>query len=356
MEQTRPPEEFVSSRPSAARPRAWRALAACLAALLLVVVAVGLWARWRPLSDDDAARLRALSVARAVRTDLHPDASVLPGTALDRQVDALGPAATPSQVRRLGDRGNAAPAVSSLDDAADQLRREAGTVRDGDLASTMASVAASWWAASVTASGSASSHSAAQDPASSGNGSPGSSGSSGSSDDSAVAGDSDSTGASSARGTDKTSTAASPEAPASPTPLRTSECETTELAAVTALDRAAFTAEAAQARLSPGAAADAVAAASAHGRDLLREDAVAPLLSCDPRPVAARYELPSGFHGDPAAAAGEAQHEATEAVVRAVAASSPEERDWWWDALRSTSRDAQRLDPEQPVAALPGRD
>ena len=88
----------------------------------------------------------------------------------------------------------------------------------------------------------------------------------------------------------------------------------------------------------------------------LREPAVTPMLSCDPAPVAGGHVLPAGFAEDPARAVGGTLHEASAALVSAVGASSPEDRDWLLTALLETAVAAQRLDPEHPVPALPGRD
>lgn len=296
MEQTRPPEEFVSSRPPAPPARAWRVLAVALALVLVLVLAAGLWARWRPLSDDDAARLGARATVASVRADLHPDPSVLPDVVLTDQEAAFGPAATPSQARHLEARGTGAP-PSSLADAAARLADLARTSPDGELAATAASVAASWWAAEPPPTGA-----------------------------------------------DATNGAAS-------------SCEPAQLAAVTALDRARFTAEAATARIPADAAqAGAVDGVTNTLDATLREPAVTPLLSCDPAPVAGGHVLPAGFTEDPARAVGGTLREASAALVSAVAASSPEDRDWLLTALRETAGAAQQLDPEHPVTALPGRD
>ena len=67
MEDTRPPEEFVSSHPPASRARAWRLTALGLVLALLLVLAVCGWSLWRPLSDDDAARLSARATVESVR-------------------------------------------------------------------------------------------------------------------------------------------------------------------------------------------------------------------------------------------------------------------------------------------------
>lgn len=296
MEHTRPPEEFVSSRPPAPPARAWRVLAVALALVLVLVLAAGLWARWRPLSDDDAARLGARATVASVRADLHPDPSVLPDAVLADQEAAFGPAATPSQARHLEARGAGAP-PSSLADAAARLEDVARTSPDGELAATAASVAASWWAAEPPPTGADAANGAA------------------------------------------------------------SACEPAQLAAVTALDRARFTAEAATARIpADGAQAGAVDAVTDTLDATLREPAVTPLLSCDPAPVAGGHVLPAGFTEEPARAVGGTLREASAALVSAVAASSPEDRNWLLTALRETAGAAQQLDPEHPVTALPGRE
>lgn len=296
MEHTRPPEEFVSSRPPASPARAWRVLAVALALVLVLVLAAGLWARWRPLSDDDAARLGARATVASVRTDLHPDPSVLPDAVLADQEAAFGPAATPSQARHLEARGAGAP-PSSLADAAARLEDVARTSPDGELAATAASVAASWWAAEPPPTGA-----------------------------------------------DATNGAAS-------------SCAPSQLAAVTALDRARFTAEAATARIpADGAQGGTVDAVTDTLDATLRDPAVTPMLSCDPAPVAGGHVLPAGFTEDPARAVGGTLREASAALVSAVGASSPEDREWLLTGLLETAVAAQHLDPEHPVPALLGRD
>ena len=140
MEQTRPPEEFVSSRTPVPPARAWRTLAVVLCLVLVSVLGAGLWARWRPLSDVDATRLRARATVESVRADFQPDPSVLPDAVLSRQVAAFGPAATPSQTRHLGTRDTAGP-PHSLSDAAARLEEVARTAPEGDLAATAAGIA-----------------------------------------------------------------------------------------------------------------------------------------------------------------------------------------------------------------------
>lgn len=357
MEQTRPPEEFVSSHPSTPRERSWRTAAAVLAVLLLLVVAAGLWAHWRPLSDDDAARLAARATAESVRAQLHPgssassaqagsakpsdgsllmDGSLLPDAVLDRQLDELGPPATPTQTRHMTERGEESPAVESLSDAAGRLAEAADDVHDGDLAASLSAVAASWWAADASSSTGGSETSEATDGgATTGEGAAG-----GASDGEGAAGEAAGSGSPSA----------------SATPAGPEGCEPEQLAAVTAVDRAQFVAEAAQARISTGDAARAdVDATVARLHHALEDGRAAGLLGCDPGPVAAWYDLPEGFTTDPVRATGTAEREASEAVVRAVATSTAGQRSWWLDVLQDTAHGAQRLDPHKPVAALPGR-
>lgn len=346
MEQTRPPEEFVSSRPPASPARAWRVLAVALALVLVLVLAAGLWARWRPLSDDDAARLGARATVASVRTDLHPDPSVLPDAVLADQEAAFDPAATPSQARHLEARGAGAP-PSSLADAAARLEDVARTSPDGELAATAASVAASWWAAEPPPTGAeATARATEESEAGSGAGSPAAS------DVPTEEGEGDriAGGAASNVPTEEGDGGDIDDDAAS-------SCEPAQLAAVTALDRARFTAEAATARIpADGAQAGAVDAVKNTLDATLRDPAVTPLLSCDPAPVAGGHVLPAGFTEEPARAVGGTLREASAALVSAVAASSPGDRDWLLSALRETAGAAQQLDPEHPVTALPGRD
>ncbi|RKQ33359.1 hypothetical protein [Kocuria tytonis] len=309
MEQTHPPEELVSPHPPSAPTRAWHAVALVLALLLVLVLAAGAWARWRPLPDDDAARLRARATVASVRSDLHSASRWLTDDALDRQLDALGPAASPAQQRRLDERGTAPPSPGSLSEAADALGRDAVTAPDGDLAATAGAVAASWWAADQAAAGTV------PDP------------------DESARPDEDGAAAGS------------------------SSCTAEVLAALRALDRSGFVAEAASARRDAldRDATKTVDAVAHSSHRVLEDSRVVPLLRCEPRPAAARHDLPAGFEEHPARSVGTAQREAGEAVVRALPAASSEEREWLVGALRDAARSAQALDPQEPVAALPGR-
>ena len=328
MEQTRPPEEFVSSRPPAPPASAWRVLAVALTLVLVLVLAAGLWAHWRSLSDDDATRLGARATVASVRTGLHPDPSVLPDAVLADQEAAFGPAATPSQARHLEARGTGAP-PSSLADAAARLEDVARTSPNGELAATAASVAASWWAVEPPPAGAdPTARRTEESEAGSGAGSPAAS----------------KVPTEEGDGEDTNDDAAS-------------SCEPAQLAAVTALDRARFTAEAAAARIPADAAQRGTMDAVTDTLDAtLREPAVTPMLSCDPAPVAGGHVLPAGFAEDPTRAVGGTLREASAALVSAVGASSPEDRDWLLTGLLETAVTAQHLDPEHPVPALPGRD
>lgn len=310
MEDTRPPEEFVSSHPPASRARAWRPTALALA--LLLVLASGAWVLWRPLSDDDAARLTARATVESVRTGLHPDPRWLPDDVLARQLDALAPAATPAQQRRLDERGVDVGRPTSLDAAADELARLARETEDPELTSELASVAASWWAGAADGRG-AGAH--------------------------APGGVADGAGAQ--------GTAAN----------RDGACGEEISAAVSAVDRSLFVAEAAAARSTSHAdsTVSALSEAAQLHRTALTDSRVAAALVCDPPPVAGFHELPAGFTDDPARATGAAEQEARDALVRAAASSSGEQRAWTLDALRTAARAGQVLDPEQPVPALPGR-
>lgn len=321
MEDTRPPEEFVSSHPPADRARPWRLTALGLVLALLLVLAAGAWALWRPLSDDDAARLAARAAAESVRSQLHPDPRLLPEDVLTRQLDAFGAPATTAQQRRLDERGAVAPAPPSLEAAADDLAHLARSTEDERLTADLASVAASWWA-----------------------------------------------GAANGHGVDALGPRATPQEAAQaaeqdaedaggPVTAQEDACASGLTAAVTAVDRSLFTAEAVAARKGSqaGSARELVDGAAALHRTALSDPRVAPVLECEPPPVVGHHELPPGVQQDPVRALGRAEREARDALVRAAASSSGEQRTWVLDALRTAARAGQVLDPEQPVPALPGR-
>lgn len=367
MVQTRPPEEFVSPRPPSAPPRAARLTALVLAVLLVLVLAAGAWALWRPVSDDDAARLSARATVTAVRAELHPDPRWLPDDALARQLDALGPAASPAQQRRLDERGGTGGPPRDLADAADRMGRLAMTARDPELAVTVAAVAASWWAAEQSERG----------------GSPdsGSRGSLTSPEDTPAPNDTitapEDAAAAAASGPGSGSTAADAGDATRSTPGGADDgdaangstgntdgdaqgaptCTTEVLAAVTALDRSGYTAEAASARLDAqdATAAETVASVRSSTERSLASPAATALLACDPPPARGWYRLPAGLEREPAQAVGGTQHEAGDALVAAVAASSSGDRAWLVTALRETARAGQALAPRAPVPALPGR-
>ncbi|WP_124106143.1 hypothetical protein [Kocuria tytonicola] len=307
----------MSSHPPADRARAWRLAALGLVLALLLVLAAGAWSLWRPLSDDDAARLAARAATGSVRTQLHPNPWLLPEDALTRQLDAFGPPATPAQQRRLEERGAVAPAPPSLEAAADDLARLARSTEDEHLTADLAAVAASWWA-----------------------------------------------GAASGRGADALSsqddareTEQETEGTGGAVTDREDACGSGLTTAVTAVDRSLFTAETAAARTGPeaGTAGGLVDGAAELHRAALSDPRVAPVLECEPPPVAGHHELPPGVQEDPVRALGRAEQEARDTLVRAAASSSGEQRAWILEALRTAARAGQVLDPEQPVPALPGR-
>lgn len=78
--------------------RAWAWVIALVAIALVLVLAGGAWATWRPLSDHDAARLTARDIVASVAES--PDTRI-PRETSDRQLSALGPAATSAQRDRL---------------------------------------------------------------------------------------------------------------------------------------------------------------------------------------------------------------------------------------------------------------
>ena len=353
MEDTRPPEEFVSSHPPAPstrapRTRAWRLTACGLALALLLVLATGAWSLWRPLSDDDGARLTARATVESVRSELHPDPRSLPDEHLARQLDALAPAATPTQQRQLDGRGAVPDAPASLDTAADDLARLAQQTEDADLTFDLAAVAASWWAGAPDPAAALLAAVEQDSPAATASREDGASHSSGGAASPHTPGD-------------------EPSSPADAVPSQHGErdddaqradaCGQQLLAAVSAVDRSLFVAQAAAARATPGGdTSDGVVDAAAHEhRAALTDSRVAPALACDPPPVAGLYELPADFTADPARATGAAEREARDTLVRAAASSSGEQRAWVMDTLRTAARCAQALDPQHPVPALPGR-
>ena len=240
---------------------------------------------------------------------------------LTRQLDAFGAPATTAQQRRLDERGAVAPAPPSLEAAADDLAHLARSTEDERLTADLASVAASWWA-----------------------------------------------GAANGHGVDALGPRATPQEAAQaaeqdaedaggPVTAQEDACASGLTAAVTAVDRSLFTAEAVAARKGSqaGSARELVDGAAALHRTALSDPRVAPVLECEPPPVVGHHELPPGVQQDPVRALGRAEREARDALVRAAASSSGEQRTWVLDALRTAARAGQVLDPEQPVPALPGR-
>ncbi|MXN62590.1 hypothetical protein GR184_08320 [Bacillus sp. BGMRC0062] len=347
----------MSSHPSAAPARPWRIMAATLVVLLVLVLAGGAWALWRPLSEHDAVRLAARATVESVRNELHPDPDVLPDDALARQLDALGPAATPAQQRRLEERSGEWSAPADLATAADRMARLAVDAPDEKLAGITASVAASWWAAQQTL-GTETPEQAPDSPLDtagvpSGEGESPTAGGPGVSDrgtsPAAVP-----SGSSGGTGPAPASPGATPGTSDADSPAGTdTPCREDLLAAVTALDRSAFTAEAASAVMTDGAAEDTVTTVADDVRTTLSQPRVEPLLACEPSPVAARHDLPRNLAQEPARAVGETQQDTARALLAAAASSPSEDRVWLLTALRDTVRTAQALAPQEPVPALP---
>ncbi|PKZ37466.1 hypothetical protein CYJ75_09690 [Kocuria rhizophila] len=347
----------MSSHPSPATARPWRITAAVLAVLLVLVLAGGAWALWRPLSEHDTARLTARATVESVRSELTPDPDVLPDDALARQLDALGPAATPAQQRRLDEQGGQWNPPADLADAADRMARLSAAAPDEELAGNTASVAASWWAAQQSLG----TKTPAQAPDSlldtagvtSGEGAgpaaggPGDSGR-GTSPGAVPSGSSGGSGPvpASPGATSSTQDADSPAGTETP-------CREDLLAATTALDRSAFTAEAATAVMTDGPAQDTVTTVADDVRATLSQPRVEPLLACEPSPVAARHDLPRDLAEEPARSVGQTQQETARTLLAAAASSPSEDRVWLLTALRDTVRTAQALAPQEPVPALP---
>lgn len=347
----------MSSHPSPAPARPWRITAAVLAVLLVLVLAGGAWALWRPLSEYDAVRLTARATVESVRSELNPDPDVLPDDALARQLDALGPAATPAQQRRLDEQGGRWRPPADLADAADRMARLSVAAPDEELAGNTASVAASWWAAqqSMGAETPAQAPDSPLDTAGRPSdegvgpaaGGPGDSGR-GSSPAAVPSSSSGGTGFESARpgAMPGTTDAGSPTGTETP-------CQEDLLAAATALDRSAFTAEAASAVMTDGPAQDTLTTVADDVRTTLSQPRVEPLLACEPSPVAARHDLPRDLAVEPARSVGQTQQETARALLAAAASSPSEDRVWLLTALRDTVRTAQALAPQEPVPALP---
>lgn len=311
--------------------RAWPWVIAFLAIALVAVLAAGAWATWRPLSEHDAARLTARDIVTSV--DESPR-DVVPQDTTDRQLSALGPAATPAQRDRLEDmRGtnsgpdattgtpdrtpqDAASADTDLTTAGSRMTELATDQEDPDLAATMAGIAASWSAEVTRQDGTA--QPLMQNDVS---------------DERAPA------------------DAGSQEAEAEVT-----ERCTPELTAVaTQIDRALFTAQSADAR---GTDFSETARALTGWQESLQRiqdhPAVESLYECEPRPARGGYELPRDIADDPEAASGEVAQDVSAYAQGAISTVTPIERVWLMDVLESSARTQALLQPSDPVPALAG--
>lgn len=311
--------------------RAWPWVIAILAIALVAVLAIGAWATWRPLSDDDAVRLTARDIVTSVGESSRND---IPRVTVDRQLSALGPAATPAQRDRLEDmRGaNSAPdatpgsadpkpqdAVSGdtdLSPAVSRMTELATDQEDPELAATMAGIAASW-----------SAEIARQDP-----------------------------DAQPLMQNDAPDERAPADTESQQVEVEVAERCTPELTTVaTQVDRALFTAQSAEARGTDSS--DTAQALDEWQENLERiqdQPAVMSLYECQPRPARGGYEVPRDITEDPAAAAGEVARDVSEYSQSAMAAVTPTERAWLLDLLESSTRAQALLQPSDPVPALVG--
>lgn len=312
-----------------ARPWPW--IIALLAMALVAVLAIGAWAMWRPLSDYDAARLTARDLVTSVGES---SSSGVPRETVDRQLSALGPAATPAQRDRLEERAalpngyRAASGTGSADarggvaatpelpSAVREMTERAKTQEDPELATTMAGIAASWSADMTRQDSAAAPLMRAGAPAAS--------------EATEVHDQETSSGA-------------------------TDRC-TPELTSVaTQLDRSLFTAQSAEVRGTESA--DMTQAVDNWQENLERirdEPPVAALYTCEPYPARGGYDLPPEISRDPAAAGGEVAQDLSEYTQSAIAAASPAERSWLLDLLESSTRAQAMLRPSDPVPALAG--
>ena len=280
--------------------RAWAWVIALVAMVLVLVVAAGAWARWRPLSDHDAARLAARDIVAAVAES--PDTHI-PQETSDRQLSALGPAATPAQRERLNEQLDPGP----LSTAVSRLTELASDQEDAELAATMAAIAASWSATAAR--------------------------------------------------TDSDAPLAMDVAAGDPLDVAAAQRCTPELTALaTQLDRARYTAQAAEAREDNGTDFSAAALRQwQDGLDRLHDaPEVAPLYACDPHPARGGYQLPPNIAGNAPEAAGHVAGDVSEYAAAALAASAPAERPWLMASLETSARAQALLQPQDPVPALVG--
>lgn len=312
--------------------RAWPWVIALLAIALVAVLAIGSWATWRPLSEYDAARLTARDIVTSVGESPRIE---VPLESVDRQLSALGPAASPAQRDRLDEFSDQAPesgtdqgssARGGQDEVPGDIELRAAATRmfdlvqdqdDPQLATTMAAIAASWSAESTR-----------EDPA---------------------------TQPIMRTGEDE---AAARDARSEPAETGTAADErcTPELTAVaTQLDHSLFTARSADARNTDSGELEKTLDEWQQNLQRIQEDtAVAGLYECEPRPARGGYQLPSVIAEDPAAATAATAQELSEYAAGASGTVAPDERAWLLDVLESSSRAQALLQPSDPVPALAG--
>ena len=280
--------------------RAWAWVTALVAMVLVLVLAGGAWAAWRPLSAHDAARLAARDIVASVAES--PDVRI-PRETSDRQLSALGPAATPAQRDRLTEPQDPV----DLPTAASRLTELALDQENAELAATMAGIVASWSATAARA-------------------------------------DSDAPMVMNLEAGDQLDVA----------PAQRCTPELTALA--TQLDRARYTAQAAEAR--EGNGTDPGTAALRQWQERLErlhdEPEVAPLYACDPHPARGGYRLPPNLAENAPDAAGHVAGDVSDYAAAALAASAPAERPWLMASLETSARAQALLQPQEPVPALVG--
>ena len=280
--------------------RAWAWVITLVAIALVLVLAGGTWATWRPLSDHDAARLTARDIVASVAES--PDTRI-PRETSDRQLSALGPAPTPAQRDRLTEQQD----PIELSTAAFRLTELASIQEDAELAATMAGIAASWSATAAKA-------------------------------------DSDAPLVMDLEAGDHVDVASA-------------ERCTPELSALaTQLDRARYTAQAAEAREGNGTDPSAAPLRQWQERlDRLHDEPhIAALYACDPHPARGGYQLPPNIAENAPDAAGHVAGDVSDYAAAALASSAPAERPWLMASLETSARAQALLQPQDPVPALVG--
>lgn len=311
--------------------RAWPWVLAILAIALVAVLALGAWATWRPLSDDDAARLTARDL---VTSAAESSRDGVPQETTERQLSALGPEATPAQRARINEMGStssashattgpAAPAARDTASAEDNLTTAVSRMtelaleqEDPELAATMAGIATSWSANIVR-----------QNP-----------------------------DAPPLMRTEASGETPTPDTHSQEVNAQAAERCTPELTAVaTQVDRAVFTAQSAKAR---GTDSPATGRALNEWQESLQriqdQPAVEALYECEPRPARGGYQLPRDLAENPQAAMGDVAHDVSAYAQSAISTVTPAERTWLLDVLESSTRAQSLLRPSDPVPALAG--